>query len=226
MGNSISNMLKEADKEKEAAAIQELEMLQKMIDAVLDKYEGEITEKFLNADNTAKTEVPGIRALRKKRFSTCKVSDKLCYEVNDAIDKFFGAATGGNTKVKLVGGFKAVVNAALNQFLGNTEIGVTDTKEYFIYMHHNAIIRIDLRMWRWNFHSDGFKKVEKGVLGYVFCVSVVDIGALKTAEFVYLISEYAGDEEGEVQQYYDQMGKIYDAARKMQQSEKATITAK
>ena len=219
-------MLKEADKKKEADAKQELEMLQKMINAVLDKFESEITEKFLNADNTAKTEVPGIRALRKKRFSTCKISDKPADEVGGAIDDFFGAATGGSPKEKLANGFKKVVGTALKQFLGNTEIGVTDASEYFIYMHHNAIIRIDLRMWRWNFHSEGFKTVDKGVLGYIFCVSVVDVGALKTAEFVYLISEYAGDEENEVEQYCEQMGKIYAAARKMQQSEKAAITAK
>lgn len=44
MGNTISDMLKEADKKKEADAKQELEMLQKMISAVLDKFESEITE--------------------------------------------------------------------------------------------------------------------------------------------------------------------------------------
>jgi len=44
MGNTISDMLKEAEKKKEADAKQELEMLEKMINAVLDKFQSEITE--------------------------------------------------------------------------------------------------------------------------------------------------------------------------------------
>ena len=44
MGNAISDMLKEAEKKSEADQKKELEMLQKMINAVLDKFETEMTE--------------------------------------------------------------------------------------------------------------------------------------------------------------------------------------
>ncbi|EUC32140.1 hypothetical protein COCCADRAFT_6106 [Bipolaris zeicola 26-R-13] len=206
MGNAISDMLKEADEKKETDAKEELEILQEMINAVLDRFESEITEKFLNAEPTAKTEPADA--------------------VGGAIDAIFGAVTGGGTKEKLANGFKKVVGTALNQFLSNTEIGVTDTNNYFIYVHHDAIVRIDLRMWRWNFPSGGFKIVDKGVLGYIYCISVVDVGVLKIPEFVYLISEHAGDEENEVEHYCEQMGKIYAAARKKKLSEKAAITTK
>ncbi|XP_014554007.1 hypothetical protein COCVIDRAFT_28861 [Bipolaris victoriae FI3] len=226
MGNAISDMLKEADENKETDAKEELEMLQEMINAVLDRFESEITEKFLNAEPTAKTEVPGIPPLWKKRFSAGKILDKPADAVGGAIDAIFGAVTGGGTKEKLANGFKKVVGTALNQFLSNTEIGVTNTNNYFIYVHHDAIVRIDLRMWRWNFPSGGFKIVDKGVLGYIYCISVVDVGVLKIPEFIYLISEHAGDEENEVEHYCEQMGRIYAAARKKKLSEKAAITTK
>lgn len=44
MGNAISDMLKEADEKKETDAKEELEILQEMINAVLDRFESEITE--------------------------------------------------------------------------------------------------------------------------------------------------------------------------------------
>ena len=88
-----------------------------------------MSRRFLNPDATAKTEVPGIRALRRTKFSTCEISENVFSsqilpssladqmltetslqvdaDVNKAIDNFFGAAKGGDkTKDKILDGFK------------------------------------------------------------------------------------------------------------------------
>lgn len=76
------------------------------------------------------------------------------------------------------------------------------------------------------------------------CLSVVDPSKLKTAEFVYLISEYAGklsytqaffeilahnnyegDDEENVNKYIEVMQKMYSTARKMKLSSRETVAA-
>ncbi|KAL8998616.1 MAG: hypothetical protein Q9169_002367 [Polycauliona sp. 2 TL-2023] len=247
MGAAISALrenLQAADRAMEEKKKQDLEIMQRMVDAQLDKYEADLNAKFLAPDATAKTEVPGIRALRRT------------HGISGAIESFFGAAEGGDTKSQLLNGFKVLcspapyfpsrgakpcrrkvpssherkhelmaetvqktVTTALNVFLGNASAGQKDESKYFVYMHHNAIVRVDVKLWRWNFVGTGFSDTYKSVMGYIICLSVVDIAVLKTAEFVYLISEYAGDSEDEVEQYCEAMGKMYNAARKLKQAQ-------
>ncbi|KAI4090497.1 MAG: hypothetical protein LQ339_008356 [Xanthoria mediterranea] len=198
MGAAISTLretLKEGDRAIEEKKKQDLEIMQRMVDAQLDKYEADLNTKFLSPDATAKTEVPGIRALRRTRSSTAITSENL------------------------LNGFKKTVTTALNVFLGNASAGQKDESKYFVYIHHNAIVRVDVKLWRWNFVGTGFSDTYKSVMGYIICLSVVDIAVLKTAEFVYLISEYAGDSETEVAQYCEAMGKMYSSARKLKQSQ-------
>ena len=66
------------------------------------------------------------------------------------------------------------------------------------------------QLWKWNFSDSGLTNTYKSALGCesklpaiytvgsiltstdYMCLSIVDVTALKTSEFVYLISEYAG----------------------------------
>ncbi|CAL8582355.1 hypothetical protein XPA_008022 [Xanthoria parietina] len=222
MGAAISALreaLTEGDRAIEEKKKQDLEIMQRMVDAQLDKYEADLNTKFLSPDATAKTEVPGIRALRRTRSSTAITSENPADGITGAIESFFGAAGGDDTKGQLLNGFKKTVTTALNVFLGNASAGQKDESKYFVYMHHNAIVRVDVKLWRWNFVGSGFSDTYKSVMGYIICLSVVDIAVLKTAEFVYLISEYAGDSETEVAQYCEAMGKMYSSARKLKQSQ-------
>ncbi|KAI4229432.1 MAG: hypothetical protein L6R36_000886 [Xanthoria steineri] len=149
---------------------------------------------FLSPDATAKTEVPGIRTLRRTRSSTAITSEN---------------------------NFQKTVTTALNVFLGNASAGQKDESKYFVYMHHDAIVRVDVKLWRWNFVGTGFSDTYKSVMG---CAYFPRKGRtpqvmLVTAELVYLISEYAGDSETEVAQYCEAMGKMYSSARKLKQSQ-------
>ncbi|KAL8785472.1 MAG: hypothetical protein Q9195_008615 [Heterodermia aff. obscurata] len=226
MGAAIStarDALKEDDEAAQTKAKQDLDILQKMVDAVLDRYDANLNEKFLNPDGTSKSEVPGIRALRRARFSTAEVSEKPAEGIDSAINSFFGAASGGgDTKSQVLDGFKKTVGSALNAFLGNTSAGQKEETKYFVYMHHNAIVRLDVKLWRWNFEGKGFSDKYMSVLGYVICLSVVDVKVLKTSEFVYLVSEYAGDSSSEVTKYCDEMGKMYAAVRKVKTGQSRT----
>ncbi|KAM5347262.1 hypothetical protein ACJ41O_010267 [Fusarium nematophilum] len=212
MGQLISAAraeINKADRELEEKAKQDLEILQKLVDAKLDEF-----QRFLNPDATAKTQVPGIRALRWERRAYSSISSQPADEIDKAIDSFFTIGD-GNDKQAIKDGFKGVVKSALNIFLGNTETGEKNEEKFFVYMTHNTIVRIDVKLWRWNFAGKGFSDTYKSCLGYIMCLSVVDPTKLRTAEFVYLISEYAGDDEENVNRYIEVMQKMYNTARKM-----------
>jgi len=224
MGEAISTMrstIKAADVAENEKAKQNLDILQKLVNSQLDKYEAELNAKFLNPTGTSKDEVPGIRALRKKRFSTAHIQEKPTEAVGGAIDSFFSIGDAGvNTVGAIKNGFKSVVKGALGAFLGNTEAGQQEESQYFIYLQHNSIVRLDVKLWRWNFVGKGFSDTYQSVMGYVICLSIVDVKALKTSEFVYLISEYAGDGSAESKKYISEMEDIYASARAMAKGEK------
>jgi len=135
--------------------------------------------------------------------------------IGDAIDGFFDIGNDGvKTSDALKKGFKSVVKGALDVFLGNTEAGQKEETKYFVYMHNNAVVRLDIKLFRWNFSGKGFSDTYESVLGYYVCLSVVDVKILKTPEFVYLVSQYASGKEEETTKYIDQMTKLYARARK------------
>lgn len=79
--------------------------------------------------------------------------------VDGAVDYFFNA--GGNTAEAVKDGFKVcivykakniadhaqgVVKTALNDFLGNVGAGEKSEEKFFIYMVHNTIVRVDIKV--------------------------------------------------------------------------------
>ncbi|RSL58025.1 hypothetical protein CEP54_008004 [Fusarium duplospermum] len=209
MGQAITTVrdsLKLVDEEAKVKATQDLDVLAQLCRSSLDEFEVKLDAKFLNPDTTQKIDVPGIRALRKTRYSSVIVKDAPNKSIGDAVDDFLSTGAGTGDAVKE--GFKKVVTSALRPFMERTEVGQHKEEKYFIYVMHNAVIRLDVMLWRWNFASQGFSDIYENALGDLVCTSVVDVTALKTSEFVFLISEYAGDEEEDVTKYTQRMEEI------------------
>ena len=103
MGQLISSArdaLKQADNDAEKKTKQDLDILQKLVDLKLDEFQSQLNEwalsnhdswvviwqftynhihrMFMNPDNTAKTQIPGVRALRWERRSFTQISDIVC----------------------------------------------------------------------------------------------------------------------------------------------------
>ncbi|KAH8200522.1 hypothetical protein TruAng_005299 [Truncatella angustata] len=244
----------------EEKARDDLEVLQKMMHAKFDEYQLQLNEKFLNAESVAKTQVPGTRALRWHRRVSVQISDQPADEADEIIDSFLqigddddkGASRKGFKvcSIQSVGryivdvfGIKTVVKSALDRFLKNTATGQQEEEKFFIYAVHNTIVRVDIKLFKWNLAVQGFSDVWKGLLGYIICLSVVDPTKLDTDEFVYLISEYAGkltdqhvptnqayecdtgDNGQNVNNYVEFMQKIYSTARQLKLDQSKTSHA-
>ncbi|KAH8661252.1 hypothetical protein BGZ61DRAFT_539684 [Ilyonectria robusta] len=102
--------------------------------------------------------------------------------VDHEIDRFLGPVNDDKEK-PILNGFKDVVKSALMAFLGQAR-GVESThEEYFIYIIHNSLMRVDLKFFRWDFTSSGMSRAHKSCFGYFACLSNV------SDDFVYILSE-------------------------------------
>jgi len=57
----------------------------------------------------------------------------------------------------------------------------------------NAIIRVDMYTYKYNFNNEGVVATHKNILAYILCISTVDHRDVTVDELIYLASEFAGD---------------------------------
>ena len=134
----------------------------------------------------------------------CNVSSK----VNDGISKAVGAFfTGSSDGVKK--GFESLISVGLETILGDTSMGESEQLQTFITMEHNAIIRVDTKVWRYNFSDKSIIGTIQNALCYVFCKSVVDHSKVSVDVLTYLISQQAGDDPTAVKAYITELRKIW-----------------
>jgi hypothetical protein len=59
-----------------------------------------------------------------------------------------------------------VIKSSLEEFLQNERPGEFCEDKFFIYMMHNTVVRLDVKLFRWNFAPEGvFSTVSKSVIG-------------------------------------------------------------
>ncbi|KAJ5609427.1 hypothetical protein N7528_009994 [Penicillium herquei] len=214
MGNQLSVLIEKKAQEPEGAKVREqLDILMKLADARLDTFESELTTMFLDNESTAKRSVPGKRALRFERSVRVNCSETYGDDLASTIDTYFGY--GGSKGIAKPAGvekdaldaFKTVVNRGMTEFLTDTSVGESYDKKFFVCIKHNAIIRVDVYIYRYNFTQGGVFTENKynNVLGYVLCTSVVDHTALTVDEIVFLASEFAGDQPWQYEAYLWQL---------------------
>ncbi|KAI6083769.1 hypothetical protein F4821DRAFT_183967 [Hypoxylon rubiginosum] len=225
MGNSISAVLDESrgeDQETRQKTRQDLDVLQKAVDSKLNEFDHKLTDEFLNQAATSRSDVPGMRAVRKTRLTHVGVKGTPDEMVSGAIDSHFPIGSAGiDSEDALRDGFKKIVATSLNAILSDTDAGEHEDRSYFFYVHHQAVARLDIMLWRYNFVGKGFSDRYENALGYLISTSVVDVGVLGMDEFVYIISEHADDSDEKKLGYIEIMKGVYENTRKQKQGQRS-----
>ncbi|KAG8935894.1 hypothetical protein FRC00_010098 [Tulasnella sp. 408] len=215
MGTAVSTaralLVENTEKNKEAVK-EQLDFLVCMADNRLDHYQSELEQMFLDKGSVRNRQVPGGRALRFSRGYRVGVTSQASDGIKDVVNTFFGVSedgkpTGQDTKTRLIDGFRKTILLGLDDFLGNVSAGEQSENKFFVFMQHNAIIRIDLRIWRYNFSSKTVLAEAENVLAYIFCLSVVDHKALTKDELLYLLTECASG--GDVTELVGQLTNLW-----------------
>ncbi|KAG9091695.1 hypothetical protein FRC07_011801 [Ceratobasidium sp. 392] len=162
-----------------------LEQQERLVSAAkhrLDKYEAEI-----NAQSQK-------RPIRWVRKYTVGVNNRAGDAIADTVNSFFGIVENVEDDAKRVlDGFKRDIETGLYAILGTSQLGEHEEQRSIEFVHHYALMCVDVRLWRFNF-ADTTKGGElNSVFCYVFCKSVLDRKSLSPTQLAYLLSEHSGD---------------------------------
>jgi hypothetical protein len=210
---SLDNTIEEKRKQGE-----QLDFLVKASEAKLQVAEEDINNMFLNPEAVGKIQVIGSRALRFKRCYTIGVNSSSQAGIGSAVDSFF---QGGKSDV--AEGFKTLLHTSLDTILGNSSMGETNSKEFFVFVANNAIVRIDCRFWRYNFSNKGIIGTEQNAFCYTYCLSIVDHTKVSLDELTFLISEQCGGDLTKIQAYVDTIKKVWETLKSLDEKPKPVI---
>lgn len=191
------------DQSQEAQTKEQLQFLINAAKGKLSEQQEKLEKVFLNPAAEEKVRVIPDTEIKWFEEYRCNVKSGASDSIDKVVDSFFTGEKG------LVDGFKTLVHAGLSTILGNESAGEYQSNIYIVAMEHNAIIRVDISSWRYNYTSDGIIGHVKDVYCCTFCKSVVDHTKVRLDTLVYLISEQAGDEEEKVVEYINKLKKIW-----------------
>ncbi|MGW0522109.1 hypothetical protein [Crossiella sp. NPDC003009] len=125
--------------------------------------------------------------------------------INQAVDTFFGGADGAAKK-----GIHHLVSTAVSTILGNATLGQVEEKGFMIALEHNAIVRVNYALWRYNFSSKSIIANCENAFVFTFCKNIYDHTKVSVDELVYDVSEQMGDAGDVVKGYIKELRGIYD----------------
>ena len=157
MGSSLSQ-LRAQEAQQEQQEKEQLAMLEKMAQAQLASKVDTILHGSSNDEEIHKGKV--VAKHQQIYVNASAKSDA----VDNAVKEFF---TGD-----LLKGAKDLILGGVNELLGNFSAGENESEDMLILWENNALLRIDVYYWKWNFSSNQILKVAQNVFA-VYCVKRV-----------------------------------------------------
>lgn len=189
--------------EQEQILKEQFSFLQKMAQAKCEQFEAELKSMF-TSDGTAECEIVGNRALAYYKCQHVDIKAGCGAAIKDAINMFFN----GGDDVK--NGFEKIVETALDTLIGNTSMGEHEEKMFFVYPENFAIVRVDVKCYKYCFSSSGVIAKSENVFCYTMAKSVVDHSKLTIDELLYMVTEMVGsDKLEEVEAFITQLKKVW-----------------
>ncbi|AKB60489.1 hypothetical protein [Methanosarcina mazei] len=184
--------------------------LKKVADDKIALYKSELENMFLNPEAVGKVQIIGKRAFEYTQESHVGLGSKsdVTAKIGDSIGNFLKGDAEDITK-----GILDIASVAVDSILGNVSLGEQEFQTFFVMPQHNAIIRTDIKCWRYNFSSTGIITNSENIFCYVCCKSVVDHTTLTDDEFTFMISEYVGDDPDKVKAYAEKLRDIWKALK-------------
>ena len=107
-------------------------------------------------------------------------------------------------------GFQKLIKTALDTLIGNTAMGEHEEKMFFIYPENFAIVRVDVKCYKYCFSSSGVIANTENVFCYTMAKSIVDHTKVSIDELLYMVTEMIGaDKLDEVEKFVEKLKKIW-----------------
>ena len=181
MGTSISKKLEEQQKNNDDKAVQELQMLQELMVNKVAAATSKMREQALKDAN-----VPIVAFVDTSEKYSVSVSNVPDEDITKSIKEMFG----GN----IIQGLVSLIGVALNQFLGNTQAGVSEQNDYHIVFSDNALLRIDVMFYKYEFSSKGVEDERRNGFCYYTQAAVLNLKKVDPQVLLYELSRTIGEE--------------------------------
>lgn len=155
--------------EKDQEMRERFSFLQKMAEGKSAQFKDELRVMLSNKTASGQIEVVGDVAYEYHSSQHVNIGTSCDNAIMEAVDSFFKGSSG------LKDGFATLVKQGLSGLIGNTSLGETSEDMFFVYPENYAIVRADVKAYRYNFSSKGLLADDvENVFVYSMCKSIVD----------------------------------------------------
>ena len=184
--SAIRNQLDNSDEEDKAMQ-QRLNVLEKMVNYHLDTAKvsmlgGERGDQEIHTGTV-------VEFRKQVNISLSKGGSSKENSLEGMIKDFFGGQIMSGVEKLLLGGVETI--------LGNATMGEHEDTSMFIVWSNNALLRLDLYLYRWNFSSDEIIKDVEGVTGVLAMTRVINLTKTDPQVLTWAIStqaQFAGED--------------------------------
>lgn len=177
--------------EKEREKREQFTFLQKMAEAKCAEFKNDLIQMLTGADRE-KYEIVGDRVINYYSGQHIDITQECDGAISDAVDQFFEGKEGVKS------GFQSLIKVALNTLIGDVAIGEHQENMFFIYPENNAIVRVDVKAYKYSFSKRNVIADCQNVFCYTMAKSIVDHTKMKKDELVYFVSKMCKNGDVEV----------------------------
>lgn len=171
-------------KETDAEIKEMLEIMGKAARLKIENYKKEMETKFYEeAEKKERFSIIG-RPIQYAAQYRVDARSGLSEEIEEAIKGLFHF-----DRHSLCGALQTMVIAALSDIFGTVQAGEQELEEFFIVPYFNAILRVDIRAWRYNFSAQGVVGTVQNAFSYIVSKSIINYDLLTEGELVYFVTE-------------------------------------
>lgn len=197
--------------EREKKLKEQFSFLQNIANSKCNEFRIELEKMF--EGEMDKCEVVGKRAIDYYQGQYVDIKSDCDETINDIIGSFYKG------KSNLKDGFKVFVTAALSNLINEKSIGEYKENLFFIYPENFAIVRIDIKCYKYTFEKNGFISDCENVFCYTLAKSIVDHSKLTIDELLYFVTDMMNPngEEVDTQQvagFVQELEKIWETLSK------------
>lgn len=182
----ISEKIKEYLDKNNEKMVEQFSFLQRMAQSKCEVHQYEIKEMFSN-DQLKEIPIVGKSALMYYFESYVDITSGNEEEVINDICSHF------NQKECVMNEFINAVTYALKKINKQSTIGEYKDEIVLIFPDNNSIARVDIKIYKYSFLTDGFIQQCQNVFCYTLSKSVVDIAKIKKDEIMGFLSQMCKD---------------------------------
>lgn len=176
MGTAFSDLLEDPKVEVK----DQIKVLEELGNSIMDAQSERMQAKALED-----TRLPIVAIVDTLKNSHISAHDGVGQGVNKVVDNLFNG--------DFLKGLKNALTTAVNTFLGNAEAGRDEMSEFYVVFEKNALLRVEVYCYKYQFSSEALKKHGSSMFCYVAQIAVLDAMTTNSQVILYEVTKSIGD---------------------------------